>query len=58
MGLRIGITIPRIMRWMTVDPIKDGLNWYQYCYSDPVEFGGSFGLEISNIRWRTDYWGY
>ena len=22
--------------WLAMDPIKDGLNWYQYCYSNPI----------------------
>ncbi|AGB41472.1 RHS repeat-associated core domain protein [Halobacteroides halobius DSM 5150] len=26
------------MRWITKDPVKDGTNWYQYCYSDPVNY--------------------
>ena len=24
--------------WMAMDPIKDGLNWYQYCLSNPIGF--------------------
>lgn len=24
--------------WFAMDPIKDGLNWYQYCYSDPINY--------------------
>jgi RHS repeat-associated protein len=35
---------PRSMRWLTEDPVKDGLNWYQYCGSDPVNFVDPFGL--------------
>ena len=35
---------PVSMRWMTEDPIKDGLNWYQYCGSDPVNWVDLFGL--------------
>ena len=34
---------PMSMRWLTVDPIKDGLNWYQYCWSDPVNWVGPIG---------------
>ncbi len=40
---------PQSMRWMTVDPIKDGLNWYQYCGSDPVNFWDPLGLEEYNL---------
>jgi RHS repeat-associated protein len=35
---------PQNMRWMTPDPIKDGLNWYQYCGSDPVNWVDLLGL--------------
>jgi len=33
------------MRWMTVDPARDGTNWYQYCGSDPVNWIDLWGLE-------------
>jgi len=35
---------PVSMRWLTVDPVKDGLNWYQYCGSDPVNYIDLWGL--------------
>ncbi len=35
---------PWSMRWMTPDPIKDGLNWYQYCGADPVNWVDLLGL--------------
>ncbi|HBR30013.1 MAG TPA: hypothetical protein DD789_11335 [Firmicutes bacterium] len=35
---------PQTMRWLTVDPIKDGLNWYQYCGGDPVNWVDPMGL--------------
>ncbi|MBA2134094.1 RHS repeat-associated core domain-containing protein [Capillibacterium thermochitinicola] len=35
---------PHSMRWLTVDPIKHGLNWYQYCGSDPVNWVDLWGL--------------
>lgn len=25
-------------QWMSVDPVKSGLNWYQYCYSNPQKY--------------------
>ncbi len=31
---------------MTVDPVKDGNNWYQYCISDPVNVIDPLGLDI------------
>jgi glycogen synthase len=29
---------------MTEDPVKDGMNWYQYCGSDPVNWVDPLGL--------------
>lgn len=37
---------PRIMRWLTGDPVKDGSNWYQYCGGAPVNFADPSGLEL------------
>jgi hypothetical protein len=31
-------------RWMTVDPIRDGSNWYVYCSNDPINFIDPLGL--------------
>jgi RHS repeat-associated protein len=56
---------PRSMRWMTEDPIKDEVNWYQYCGSDPVnwvDFTGLWGKEIhygskeygGTLQWAQD----
>jgi uncharacterized protein RhaS with RHS repeats len=36
-------------RWMTVDPVKDGQNWYQYCNNDPLNFVDPLGL----FNWKT-----
>ncbi|MCG8513979.1 MAG: DUF5675 family protein [Halanaerobiales bacterium] len=45
---------PRNMRWMTTDPIRDGLNWYQYCLSDPINLWDPLGLcAIDPNRWRS-----
>ena len=30
--------------WLAMDPIKDGGNWYQYCYSNPVTYWDPTGL--------------
>ena len=30
--------------WLAMDPIKDGLNWYQYCYSNPTTYFDPLGL--------------
>lgn len=36
---------PSIGRFITEDPIKDGINWYGYCSGNPVIFIDPFGLE-------------
>ena len=45
---------PQSMRWMTEDPVKDGLNWYQYCGGDPVNWVDLLGLcgEIVETVWK------
>lgn len=30
--------------WLAIDPIKDGGNWYQYCYSNPTTYYDPTGL--------------
>ncbi|MGE5604463.1 MAG: RHS repeat-associated core domain-containing protein [Bacteroidota bacterium] len=35
---------PRTMRWMMVDPIKNGWNWYRYCGNDPINYVDPLGL--------------
>ena len=30
--------------WMAMDPAKDGLNWYQYCFSNPTTYWDLTGL--------------
>ena len=32
-------------RFTQLDPIKDGLNWYAYCYNNPVVFTDASGLD-------------
>lgn len=36
---------PSIGRFITVDPVKDGLNWYVYCWNNPIAFVDPSGLE-------------
>ena len=31
-------------QWLAMDPIKDGGNWYQYCYSNPLRYWDPLGL--------------
>ncbi|MGB4006969.1 MAG: RHS repeat-associated core domain-containing protein, partial [Halanaerobiales bacterium] len=40
---------PMSMRWMTVDPVRDGTNWYLYVSGDPVNFWDPLGLEEYNL---------
>ena len=35
---------PTLGRFTTVDPIRDGTNWYAYCGSDPVNYVDLWGL--------------
>jgi RHS repeat-associated protein len=35
---------PNLGRFTTVDPIRDGGNWYAYCHNDPVNFVDPWGL--------------
>jgi RHS repeat-associated protein len=37
----------RLARFTTVDPVKDGRNWYAYVGNDPVNFVDPLGLEIT-----------
>ncbi|MBQ8541313.1 MAG: hypothetical protein IJ435_07555 [Clostridia bacterium] len=36
---------PSIGRFISVDPIKDGTNWYVYCSNNPIAFVDPSGLE-------------
>ena len=37
---------PQTARFTTIDPIRDGHNWFSYCNADPVNFIDLWGLEI------------
>ncbi len=37
-----------LARFTTVDPIRDGSNWYAYCNSDPVNYVDAWGLTASD----------
>ena len=40
---------PSTSRFTTVDPIRDGPNWFAYCNGDPVNFVDMDGLKITNF---------
>jgi RHS repeat-associated protein len=48
-------------RFTTVDPIRDGTNWYAYTNNDPVNWKDMWGLEIakltSNYKMNDGDWG-
>ena len=37
-----------LARFTTVDPIRDGSNWYAYCNSDPINYVDAWGLTASD----------
>lgn len=39
---------PAVARFTTLDPIRDGNNWFAYCNNDPVNFVDLWGLCISD----------
>ena len=39
---------PEIARFTTVDPIRDGRNWYCYVVNDPVNFVDLWGLQCQS----------
>ena len=40
-------------RFTSVDPIKDGLNWYAYCYNNPIKYVDLNGLRpIPNFVYK------
>ncbi len=40
---------PQTARFTTLDPIRDGHNWFSYCNGDPINFVDLWGLEASDI---------
>ena len=39
-------------QWMASDPIKSGLNWYEYCYSNPATLFDPNGLQAFSIKYN------
>ncbi|MBQ3109805.1 MAG: RHS repeat-associated core domain-containing protein [Clostridia bacterium] len=44
---------PSIGRFISVDPIKDGTNWYVYCSNNPIAFVDPSGLDARVITAST-----
>lgn len=44
---------PAVARFTTLDPIRDGNNWFAYCNNDPVNFVDLWGLELVFIVNKT-----
>jgi RHS repeat-associated protein len=40
---------PEAARFMTVDPIRDGNNWFAYVNNDPVNWRDPWGLNASDV---------
>ena len=40
---------PRQGRFTTVDPIRDGTNWYGYVTNDPLNLIDRYGLETEDV---------
>ena len=41
---------PKTARFTTVDPIRDGHNWYAYCSNDPINFVDLWGLSAGDVK--------
>ena len=41
---------PNIGRFITEDPIRDGLNWYIYANNNPITYADPMGLEFDTLR--------
>jgi hypothetical protein len=45
---------PETARFTTVDPIRDGANWFAYVNNDPVNFIDPWGLEAYVYTWEEE----
>lgn len=46
---------PEAARFTTVDPIRDGTNWFVYCNSDSVNFVDLWGLKANDTRKKVEF---
>ena len=47
---------PSLGRFITEDPIKDGMNWYLYCLNNPLRFFDPDGTDLKDIQKRLKNW--
>ena len=45
---------PVSARFTTIDPIRDGSNWFCYVVNDPVNYVDPFGLSASDSKWTNN----
>ncbi len=48
--LRARYYSPGLGRFLSEDPIRDGLNWYTYCGGNPVMYADSNGMKAYSVR--------
>lgn len=41
--------VPQTARFTTIDPIRDGNNWFAYCNNEPVNFQDAWGLKPGDV---------
>ena len=41
---------PASARFTTIDPIRDGANWFSYVVNDPVNYVDSLGLIVQDVK--------
>src|SRR5574344_1350229 len=42
--------VPQTARFTTIDPIRDGNNWFAYCNNEPVNFLDAWGLKAGDVQ--------
>ena len=47
---------PATGRFLSEDPVKDGLNWYTFCGNNPVMFVDPYGLSAKSVMRQLARW--
>jgi uncharacterized protein RhaS with RHS repeats len=47
--------MPEVARFTTLDPVRDGANWFAYVNNDPVNWVDAWGLSASEAK--SSFWG-